>query len=209
MAPRISERWQDGGVSNAPDPATVVTTERVIVRPWRPDEADSLFDIHRRIEVVRGWGGTPMGERREATQMIERYSNELASDPRFGFWAVVARASGVPVGTVLLKPLPNGAGEIEIGWRLHPDWWGRGLASEAAAAVLGRGFADGLEEVWAVTLPDNHRSVRVCRRIGMRLLGVTHRWYHEPSLMFWIGSRPDQEPSLGPDEPLPAGLPEA
>ena len=41
-------------------------------------------------------------------------------------------------------------------------------------------------------------------RIGMRLLGVTHRWYHAPSLMFWVGARVDQTPSLDPDEPAPA-----
>jgi hypothetical protein len=35
----------------------------------------------------------------------------------------------------------------------------------------------------------------------MHLLGVTHRWYHEPSLMFWAGTRDDQQPSLSPDEP--------
>ena len=44
------------------------------------------------------------------------------------------------------------------------------------------------------------------RRIGMQLLGITHRWYHEPSLMFWTGSRPGQEPSLTPDQPAPAEL---
>jgi RimJ/RimL family protein N-acetyltransferase len=58
--------------------------------------------------------------------------------------------------------------------------------------------------VWAVTDVDNQRSVAVCRRIGMSLLGITHRWYHEPSLMFWIGSRPGQQPSLRPNQPTPA-----
>jgi RimJ/RimL family protein N-acetyltransferase len=100
-----------------------------------------------------------------------------------------------------LQPLPNGDGEIEIGWHLHPDRWGKGLASEAAAATLDRAFGDGLEEVWAVTMLDNHRSARVCDRIGMQLLGITHRWYPEPSMMFWAGARPSQKPSIAPDEP--------
>lgn len=95
-------------------------------------------------------------------------------------WAVVERATGVPAGTVLLKPLPDGAGEIEIGWHLHPDSWGRGLATEAAQPLLARGFAHGLEEIWAVTDPENRRSARVCEKLGMRLLGATDRWYHEP-----------------------------
>jgi RimJ/RimL family protein N-acetyltransferase len=178
----------------------VAETERVVIRPWRPHEADRFYDMHRRTEVAV-WIGGPMTDRREAVALIERYTARLAADPRFGAWAVIERSSGIPAGTVLLKPLPDGGGDVEIGWHLHPDSWGRGLASEAAAAVLARGFADGLEEVWAVTHLDNHPSIAVCRRIGMHLLGVTHRWYHEPSLMFWAGTRDDQQPSLSPDEP--------
>jgi RimJ/RimL family protein N-acetyltransferase len=188
------------------DGATVITTERLVVRPWRSHEADRFFDIYRRREVVRWLGGEPMQDRGEAIVMIERNLTRLEADARFGSWAVVDRLTGVPVGSVILKPLPDGEGEVELGWQLHPDSWGHGFASEAARAVLDRGFADGLGEVWAVTDLDNQRSAAVCRRIGMSLLGITHRWYHEPSLMFWIGSTPGQEPSLGPDQEPPAGI---
>jgi len=69
---------------------------------------------------------------------------------------------------VLVKRLPDGEDEIEIGWHFHPDSWGEGLASEVAGALLACGFEEGLDEVWAVTQLDKHRSVAVCRRIGMR-----------------------------------------
>jgi RimJ/RimL family protein N-acetyltransferase len=190
------------------DAAIVASTEHVLIRPWRLDEADRCYDIYRRMEVVRWLGGKAMSDRREAVELIERNLARHAADPRFGSWAVVERSSGVPAGGVLLKPLPDGDGdgdgEVEVGWHLHPDSWGRGLAGEAGRALLARGFAGGLEEIWAVTKLDNDRSAAVCRRIGMRLLGVTHRWYHEPLLMFWTGARPDQQPSLSADEPAPA-----
>jgi RimJ/RimL family protein N-acetyltransferase len=185
------------------DEPAVAETERLVVRQWRlDDEVDRYLDIYSRDEVVRWLGGPPVHDRGRAIELIERNAARLAIDPRFGWWAVVPRATGVPAGSVLLKPLPNGEGEIEIGWHLHPDSWGIGLASEAASAVLARAFAEiGLEEVWAVTHLDNDRSARVCERIGMRLLGVTNRWYPEPSLMFWVGAGPDREPSLRPDAP--------
>lgn len=185
---------------------TLAETERLVIRPWRADEADRLYDMHRSDAVARWIGGAPMTDRAQATALIERYTMQLGSDQRFGAWAVIERVSGIPAGTVLLKPLPNGDGEIEIGWHLHPDSWGRGLAGEAAGAVLARGLAEGLEEVWAVTHLDNQRSVKVCRRIGMRLLGVTHRWYDGRHLMFWVGAHADQRPSLRPDEPAPESL---
>lgn len=186
-----------------PDAEVVAQTPRLIIRPWRLDEADRLFDLLRRMEVVRWLGNPPrpMQHRDEAVARIEQWSAELAADQPFGRWAAVQRASGIPAGTVLLKPLPDGDGEVEIGWHFHPDSWGRGLATESAAALLARGFAEGLDEVWAVTDLDNHASAAVCQRIGMRLLGTTNRWYHEPSLMFWAGAQARQAPSLTPDEP--------
>jgi RimJ/RimL family protein N-acetyltransferase len=196
--------WQDLDVVERGGCAPVITTERLVVRRWRLDEANRFFDIYRRPEVTRWIGAEPMQDLSEAIGMIERNLKRLAAESRFGSWAVVDRSTGVPLGSVVLKALPDGEGEVEIGWQLHPDSWGNGFASEAAGAVLERGFADGLPEVWAVMYLDNHRSAAVCRRIGMQLLGVTRRWYHEPSLMFWTGSRPGQAPSLGPDEPAPA-----
>jgi RimJ/RimL family protein N-acetyltransferase len=182
----------------------VAETPRVVIRPWRLDEADRLFDMLSRMEVVR-WLSTPpkpMSRPEEAVARIERWSADLASEPHLGRWAAVERSTGIPAGTVLLMRLPDGEGEVEIGWHFHPDSWGKGLATEAAGALLAHASADGLEEVWAVTDLDNHRSAAVCRRIGMQLLGITNRWYHEPSLMFWVGARAGQEPSLGPDELL-------
>jgi RimJ/RimL family protein N-acetyltransferase len=190
-------------VSEQGDPATVIRTERLVIRPWRLDEADRFLDLYRRPEVVRWFPAAPLLDRQTAVGRIERSIAQLAADPRFGKRAVVERTTGVPVGTVILSPLPHGDGEVEIGWHLHPDSWGNGFATEAADAVLRRGFTDGLPEAWAVTHPANHRSATVCRRIGMQLLGITHRWYDEPSLMFWTGSRPGREPSIRPDQPAP------
>ena len=181
----------------------IAETDRIVVRPWRWDEADRFFDMHRRMEVARWIGGRPMTDPSEAAPLIQRMLDRLAADPRFGAWAIVERATGVPAGTVLLKPLPDGDGEIEIGWHLHPDSWGRGLATEAGRPLLARGFELGLEEIWAVTDPKNQQSARVCEKLGMRLLGTTHRWYHELSLMFWIGARDDHAPTLAPDGPAP------
>jgi RimJ/RimL family protein N-acetyltransferase len=199
-----AKRVKMTGAAGATGSTPSIETERTTIRPWRVQEADRFFDIHRRIEVVRWWDGTPMQDRQQAVDRINGYLAGFAEDPRYGGWAIVERRTGVPAGTVLLKPLPDGGGEVEIGWHLHPDSWGKGFATESAAAVLGRAFADGLEEVWAVTHVNNHRSVAVCRRIGMRLLGVTDRWYHVPSLMFWVGARSGQQPSLRPERPAPS-----
>ena len=71
----------------------------------------------------------------------------------------------------------GGVGEVEVGWHLHPDSWGRGYATEAARAVIERGFRAGLPEVYAVVRPGNTASVAVCTRLGMTPLGRMRRWY--------------------------------
>ena len=84
-----------------------------------------------------------------------------------------------------------------------PRQLGPRAGDRAARALLARGFALGLSEIWAVTDLDNQRSGRVCEKLGMRLLGVTHRWYPEPTRMYWVGASAGQRPTLDPDEPAP------
>lgn len=165
----------------------IYETQRTTVRPWRDDEAERLFDILRRDEVARWLGSdaTAMQDRAEAAEWIARWSDGSRHGPRFGTWAIEEQATGVVAGSVTLAPLPNGDGEVEVGWHLHPDAWGRGLASEAARGALAYGFAVGLPCIFALTHVTNEPSVRVCRAIGMRDLGVIHdRWYEGESQLF-------------------------
>jgi RimJ/RimL family protein N-acetyltransferase len=131
------------------DLGVIVETARVVIRPWRLEEADRLFDIRSRMQVAKWLAAVPrpMKHRDEAVARIEQWAADLAADPRFGTWAAVERSSGIPAGSVLVKPLPDGDGEVEIGWHFHPDSWGKELASESAGALLERGFAECLEEV--------------------------------------------------------------
>lgn len=66
--------------------------------------------------------------------------------------------------------------------------WGKGYASEAGQAAVRYGFANlGLETIYAVTLPENMRSMKVCRRVGMRHLGRTETYHNMLTELFVIG----------------------
>jgi RimJ/RimL family protein N-acetyltransferase len=110
-------------------------------------------------------------------ELVARWRAVAEAGGRFGVWALELAGIGTVAGTVLLKPLPGGVGEVEVGWHLHPDSWGRGYATEAARAVITRGFEAGLPEVYAVVRPGNAASVAVCTRLGMTPLGRMRRWY--------------------------------
>ncbi len=102
--------------------------------------------------------------------MVDRYTAEMDREG-WGFWAVEV-AGGAPfIGMVGLHRVRTDlpfAPAVEIGWRLHPDHWGHGYATEAAAASLAFGFDEGgLREIVAFTTTVNTRSQAVMERIGM------------------------------------------
>ncbi|GJF28780.1 acetyltransferase [Kitasatospora sp. NE20-6] len=163
-------------------------TGRLVLRQWEAGDVARAFDLYRRWEVARWLGAAPrvLADEAEAAAMVERFRGRSA-DPRFGVWAVERLDTGVVAGSVLLVPLPDGDGEVEVGWHFHPDAWGNGFATEAAEAVVAKGFADGLAEIHAVVRPDNGPSAAVCRRLGMVSLGRSDRWYGTELEVFRLG----------------------
>jgi RimJ/RimL family protein N-acetyltransferase len=159
----------------------VAETSRLLIRQWTHSESDldRVFDAYSRMEVIRYLGSfpKPMTSRDQAPAAVDRWAARCTPDGRFGVWAVQVKDTGVVAGTVLLVQLPNEEDVVEVGWHFHPDSWGHGYATEAAAAVLRKGFADGLSQIYAVVRPENEPSMNVCRRLGMTHLGQTSRWY--------------------------------
>jgi RimJ/RimL family protein N-acetyltransferase len=92
-----------------------------------------------------------------------------------------------PAGTIPLLPLTDASGPtglIEVGWHLHPHHQSRGLATEAATAVLAAAAQAGMEHVLALTDPDNIASAAIAARLGMRDEGITQRWFGLTSRQF-------------------------
>ncbi len=166
-------------------------TARLRLRRFDEGDVDFVFDMYARWDVQRFIGRVPrvMASRDEAVERVERYAAYDAPGPD-GIWLIADRATGERFGTALLKGIPASgpdllpSGETEIGWHLHPDAWGQGIATEAAARVLEHAFAGGLDHVLAVTNPDNAASQAVAQRIGMRALGLTDAYYSTTCALF-------------------------
>lgn len=158
----------------------LLRTERTTLRPWEAADADRLLDLMGRWEVSR-WldaDAEPMADRAAALAQIADWRLRNAAPDALVALAIDEHATGRVAGSVLLSAVPDGHGEVEIGWYLHPDAAGRGLATEAAAVVLAWGFDRGLEQVHALMYVDNHPSFAVAERIGLRDQGIIHdQWY--------------------------------
>ncbi len=181
----------------------------MLLRSWHDSDLDAYLDLYSRDEVMRWLGPKPrraLQDVEEARARLTRWHDrEAVLQAPLGLWALVPLdgADAAPVGTVLLLPLEEdgvATDQVEVGWHLHPDHQGRGLVTEAAAALLTRAAGAGIREVLALTDLDNAASQAVAGRLGMTDEGETRRWFGLTTRQFrW---RADPEPGGGVPGPV-------
>ncbi|KTQ83131.1 acetyltransferase [Aureimonas ureilytica] len=144
-------------------------TERLRLRPFRPEDWAFYADCHSRGEVYRYlYAAAPTGQALE-----ERFRRVLGArferDGDMFRLAVTAKADDAPVGEVVLKLASREALQGEIGYIFHPASAGQGFATEAAAAMLDIGFEEiGFHRIFARLDTENAGSVGVVERLGLR-----------------------------------------
>jgi RimJ/RimL family protein N-acetyltransferase len=147
----------------------VIETDRLLLRPFHPDERARFAALNADPAVAEFLGG-PF-ERAESDREFDEIAEAVAAgEPAFA--AVARRADGALLGMAGLARVDVAGpvhGALEIGWRFFPAFWSRGYATEAARAWLAHGFAAlGADEVVAFAAHGNHRSLAVMRRLGLR-----------------------------------------
>ena len=163
----------------------VLETERLVFTPWTADDLPLIVELHSDPEVQRFLGGAWAPDVFRAT--LER---QLKAQAEFGFskWCVHLK-DGTFVARAGVEPWPRegercGA-EAEIGYALKRDWWGRGLATEAAAGVARWFFANtDRDHLIGFTDPENHAWQQVLAKIGMAPLGLADMGFDQPSALF-------------------------
>lgn len=145
-----------------------VETERLILRGWRDADLKPFAAMCADPRVMDTLG--PLMSEDEVAAMIGRVEN-IRREHGYTFWAVERREDGAFLGWCGVKPGPAGIpieGEMEIGWRITADEWGKGYAREAAQATLDWVWANtDAPLVSAITSTGNHRSWGLMERIGM------------------------------------------
>lgn len=146
-------------------------TPRLILRDWRGDADWAEFFRVTNTPAVMRWLGGVMDDAGMAAQRARVEACRAANG--FCFWALERREDGALLGFCGLKradaPGSTVTGEVEVGWRLREDAWGKGYAREAAMAALDAAFTRfGAGEVVALTVEGNAGSWGLMRRLGMR-----------------------------------------
>jgi RimJ/RimL family protein N-acetyltransferase len=144
-----------------------IETERLILRPFEPEEdGEQMLEVYGDPVVMRFIPEDVYHGLDAVRATLERYAREQES-LGFSFWAVVERDGGHVVGDAGFGVFRQ-TGDIELGYSLRRDRWGRGYATEAARACLEAGFEHlQVDRIVAVVDAENLRSLRVAERIGM------------------------------------------
>lgn len=170
-------------------PATL-STPRLWLRPWKEADTEPFVALNADPRVCEFYPVEAFS-RSESLGFIARVKQEMARYG-FGLWALELRDTGQFIGYTGLKHLRSGHPlypDVEAGWRLAPQFWGQGYATEAGREALRYGLGElALPRIVAFTAVPNRRSQRVMQRIGMR---------RAPEMDF-------QHPALAPGHPLRA-----
>ena len=144
----------------------MIETERLILREWQEGDAVAHNELRHDPRVAATLGPPPSMER--SRDVLARHRRDFAE---FGYCIWIMEHCQKP-GMIGWCGLQHGPGpvapDVEIGWTLHPDLWGRGLATEAARACLDWAWLNtGLTRIAAITSLGNNRSRNVMLRLGM------------------------------------------
>jgi RimJ/RimL family protein N-acetyltransferase len=148
-------------------PSFLIETAQLVIRPWEQRDDPGFRQMATDPEMVRYTSvRTPWSDERIA-EFFARQSRHLAARG-YCFGAMIDRATDRVAGLCGFQPSANSA-DVEIGWWVRKDLWGRGLATEAAAGALRHAWDFlGLDRVIAVAYAENRASIRIMEKLGFR-----------------------------------------
>lgn len=171
----------------------VIETERLVLRNWQdyPADRNVFFRLNSDPQIMRFF---PKQRTRDESDALFDKVGTLIESHGYGWAAACRKDTGEPVGFTGVAPVDYFSAAFlpadEIGWRFIPEVWGRGFATEAAAALLEHARTElALKKVVAFAVKTNLPSIAVMRRIGMR---------ERPELAFDHPIVPDSMPALKP-----------
>ena len=143
-----------------------VTTSRLVLRPFVPEDVEPLHRIMNDREVMRYFPVADPPPLEKVDRLIQGQLKHWEAHG-YGWWAVELRSDSQLIGWSGLQFLPE-TNETEVAYLLGKPFWGRGLATEGARAGLRFGYEElGLEKIVAIVHPDNVASRRVIEKLGM------------------------------------------
>lgn len=166
-----------------------ITTDRLLLRPFKEEDAHGLFELDSNAEVHRFLGNRPVKDIEEVMKVI-RYIQQQYHDFGIGRWVVEDKSSGKFMGWAGLKWITEAInGQVhyyDLGYRFIPAYWGKGYATEAAGAWLDYAKVKlKAGKIYAMTDSQNLASQNVLGKLGFITQqnfvheGMVHLWFEK------------------------------
>ena len=141
--------------------------ERILLREFAAGDVDALHAVHADPRVMRYYD-PEVGTREHAQALVTMFIDWSNESPRHNFQlAIVDSASSRLVGSCGVRTKGCSPGDAEFGIGIGSEWWGRGIAQEAARLILRFGFAElALQTIRGVTVAENESVTRFVARLG-------------------------------------------
>lgn len=166
----------------------MLETERLIFRKFTLADLDELIALRSDDEVIKYLGGRKLQNPQAIEKRLHFYI-DCYEKFGFGLSAMIWKETGEMIGSSGIQPL-DGTTEIEVGYAMVKEFWGRGIGYECAKFWLDYGFKKiGLERIVAVASPENVGSWRIMEKCGMKY--EKNEFHYGMDCVFYAVSRED------------------
>ena len=148
--------------------AIILETKQLILRHQVLEDLDDLWALYCNPNITKYIPDAPR-TREEAKDELEWHMHGHPKNPQLGLWATIHKGTGKFIGRCGLLPWTiDGQNEVEVAYTIAEEFWGQGLGSEAAQAILDYGFNTlNLSRLVCLIDHDNIVSQKVAEKIGM------------------------------------------
>jgi ribosomal-protein-alanine N-acetyltransferase len=144
----------------------VLESKRLIVRQLEPADAPFIIELLNQPSWIKFIGDKGVRTVPDAENYLEQGPIKMYARLGFGLYLVELKADGAPIGLCGLIKRESLA-HVDLGFAFLSRYWGYGYAYESARAVLDYGKEQlGIDQIVAITVPDNHASIKLLRKLG-------------------------------------------
>lgn len=146
------------------DPFPVITTDRFLLRRINKSDVNEIFFLRSDERVMKYIDRPPAKTIDDALKFIQNI-NDLEKNNEAVTWAIAVRGNSKLIGTICFWNIKKEHYRAEVGYVLHPEYWGKGIMQEVLTAVLQYGFKEmKLHSIEANVNPDNTASIKLLER---------------------------------------------
>ncbi|MFO1441687.1 GNAT family N-acetyltransferase [Bacillus sp. Bva_UNVM-123] len=157
----------------------ILETERLVLRKLDLSDAPNMFSYFSKDEVTKYYDLESFTTEKQAEEQINRFLTRYEDREQIR-WAITLKGDNQLIGTCGFHAIEREHWKAELGYELHPSFWGQGIMSEVIAAVIRYGFIEmDLNRVEAFYDPRNIPSGRVLEKNGFEFEGILRKRYFE------------------------------